>query len=88
MDEFTPPWPDRPLVHTVTTPVEDLAVVRALTDRVVLLEEILRRLTYRNGDGAICSAVHGDWSLEPVLDSTMYWTLDRLHPPLADEEGT
>lgn len=94
MDEITPPWPeDDPRDRRVssrrapTTPVEDLFVVKALTARLVELEEIIRRLTYRDGDGVIHVTVPAYSRLDTIVPDHMYRMLDRIHPPLADEEG-
>lgn len=67
-------------------PADQPAIVTALTDRVLLLEEILRRLTYRDGDGNVRVGYSNYPRVETVVPRHMHRVLDSIHPPLEPDD--
>lgn len=57
-------------------------------ERTLVLEAILRRLTYRDGDGHIRGRRIEDLRLETVMDNAHYRVLDTCHPIRIPEDFT
>lgn len=88
MDEHDPRDDRRASRREPTTPVEDLFVVKALTARVVELEEIVRILTCEDGDGHVRLAYDRTPRLDTILSDERYLLVRRLHRRLTEGGGS